>query len=221
MQDLLSINNIVILIGIFIFIVILIPGKPSASAIQNAINDYNTFVFDYNSITNELSMIENEIREKRFSKSDYDEIKGITKVIMTKLNELSICSNAAKQYLEKHNLSFYRKELKSANAKLQEIELLKEKFEILNSKGKTEEEYLYEKMLYEKELEEKYKENVIREKAKLGSTFFSGCHTIEQLEKRYKSLCKVYHPDTQTGEEETFKRIKTEYDKLSSKLRRK
>lgn len=46
------------------------------------------------------------------------------------------------------------------------------------------------------------------------SVFFSGCTTPEKLEKRYKSLCKAYHPDTEGGDTETFQRMQEEYAML-------
>lgn len=50
------------------------------------------------------------------------------------------------------------------------------------------------------------------------SAFFSGCNTAEKLEKRYKSLCKAYHPDAEGGDEETFKALQEEYEKIKASL---
>lgn len=47
-----------------------------------------------------------------------------------------------------------------------------------------------------------------------GTGFFAGCSTAEKLEKRYKALCKTYHPDGESGDEETFKQMKEEYEQL-------
>ncbi len=44
------------------------------------------------------------------------------------------------------------------------------------------------------------------------TSYFAGCETKEQLEKRYRSLVKIYHPDSGAGDEESFKQIKAEYD---------
>ncbi len=52
----------------------------------------------------------------------------------------------------------------------------------------------------------------------LPSSFFAGCNTIEKLDKRYKSLCKTYHPDAAEGDEETFKTIRAEYETLKELL---
>lgn len=48
------------------------------------------------------------------------------------------------------------------------------------------------------------------------STFFVGCDTLEKLEKRYNALCKAYHPDTVSGDTETFQKMKEEYESLKS-----
>lgn len=52
------------------------------------------------------------------------------------------------------------------------------------------------------------------EKKHENAFFFTGCTTKEKLEKRYKSLCKTYHPDMEFGDEETFKKMSDEYEKL-------
>lgn len=43
------------------------------------------------------------------------------------------------------------------------------------------------------------------------SIFFAGCDNLEKLEKRYKSLCKTYHPDIASGDTETFQKMQDEY----------
>ncbi len=48
--------------------------------------------------------------------------------------------------------------------------------------------------------------------------FFSSCNTLEKLEKRHKILCKAYHPDV-GGDEETFKKMQNEYEKLKALLK--
>ena len=41
--------------------------------------------------------------------------------------------------------------------------------------------------------------------------FFAGCDSIEAVRKRYRSLCKVYHPDV-GGHEETFQQLQAQYE---------
>lgn len=45
--------------------------------------------------------------------------------------------------------------------------------------------------------------------------YFSDCDTKDKLIKRYKALCKVFHPDNQAGNADIYMHIKEEYeDKL-------
>lgn len=44
--------------------------------------------------------------------------------------------------------------------------------------------------------------------------FFNGCNGEDELKKRYHQLCKVFHPDSGSGDEETFMRIREEYERL-------
>lgn len=50
------------------------------------------------------------------------------------------------------------------------------------------------------------------------SIFFAGCDSLEKLEKRYKSLCKTYHPDMGDGDTETFQKMKAEYENIKAAL---
>ncbi len=57
-----------------------------------------------------------------------------------------------------------------------------------------------------------------KEKRAQGGSFFAGCDTREKLDKRYKALCKTYHPDSEAGDEETFKRMRDEYEALKKTM---
>ena len=46
------------------------------------------------------------------------------------------------------------------------------------------------------------------------SIFFVGCNSREQLDKRYRELCKAYHPDSVGGDQETFVNMQLEYREL-------
>lgn len=52
----------------------------------------------------------------------------------------------------------------------------------------------------------------------ISSGFFAGCDSLQKLEKRYKALCKTYHPDSEAGDEETFKKMQEEYEELKGRL---
>ncbi len=62
------------------------------------------------------------------------------------------------------------------------------------------------------------KQNELLERPDLTSMFFAGCDTGEKLDKRFKALCKTYHPDAASGDEDTFLAIKDEYDRLKEEI---
>lgn len=71
------------------------------------------------------------------------------------------------------------------------------------------------------ETEKKRIEEQIQKKATdTHSGFFEGCNTSEKLEKRYKALCKTYHPDLEMGDEETFKKMSKEYERKKKEMAR-
>lgn len=44
--------------------------------------------------------------------------------------------------------------------------------------------------------------------------FFSGCKDAASIKRRYRDLCKVYHPDAGNGSSEVFNKITEEYNSL-------
>lgn len=46
-------------------------------------------------------------------------------------------------------------------------------------------------------------------------SYFSGCNTKEEADKRYKALAKAFHPDMGYGDESSFNAMQKEYDNLS------
>ena len=73
----------------------------------------------------------------------------------------------------------------------------------------------YEDGGYEDDYEEEYDDR-LEDRGGYGavSGFFEGCRTPEQLKKRYRDLCKVYHPDNGNGSEAIFEAICDEYNRL-------
>ncbi|MDD6428877.1 MAG: J domain-containing protein [Lachnospiraceae bacterium] len=42
--------------------------------------------------------------------------------------------------------------------------------------------------------------------------------TIEKLNERYRILAKAFHPDGRAGDEESFKKMQAEYERLKKKF---
>lgn len=50
------------------------------------------------------------------------------------------------------------------------------------------------------------------------SNYFKGCDTLDKLNKRYRTLAKVYHTDSGNGDAEVFIEITEEYNRLKEQL---
>ncbi len=47
--------------------------------------------------------------------------------------------------------------------------------------------------------------------------YFSNCHSIEQIKKRYRELAQKFHPDKSSGNTETMKQINLQYEQFKNK----
>lgn len=47
--------------------------------------------------------------------------------------------------------------------------------------------------------------------------YFKGCSTTEQIQERYRTLAKQFHPDMKTGDIDKMKELNNQYDKLMEK----
>ncbi|MCR5204047.1 MAG: J domain-containing protein [Lachnospiraceae bacterium] len=94
-----------------------------------------------------------------------------------------------------------------------EIFILRDK--ILNDHyGKPEQEQYHSS----ETVNEEPKKNTEEKKENLKSTgYFNGCKSEEEIKKRYRDLCKVFHPDSENGDQETFLRIKEDYETIMGK----
>lgn len=64
---------------------------------------------------------------------------------------------------------------------------------------------------------EGFMDNEKEKKENAASGFFNGCLTEDEIKKRYRDLCKVFHPDSDNGDQETFLKIKEDYEALVGK----
>lgn len=52
------------------------------------------------------------------------------------------------------------------------------------------------------------------------SAYFNGCKNLDELKKRYKSLSKIFHPDTETGDTESMQRLNDEFEQVKQSLKK-
>ena len=50
------------------------------------------------------------------------------------------------------------------------------------------------------------------------TSYFKGCSNKSELKRRYRQLCKKLHPDCPGGSTESFRRMKSEYERLYNRM---
>lgn len=65
--------------------------------------------------------------------------------------------------------------------------------------------------------EKKYQQQDTGTSGKSYMDFFKGCHNLDQVKARYKTLSKTYHPDVEAGDEDIMKIINAQYDEHKRK----
>ena len=109
---------------------------------------------------------------------------------LTKHIEHNYVKGSCKSFMEKEQMSIY---IKSAKAKRQENEY------------------------YEKCNQDMEAELAITEWCK--EVFFKGCDNAESLKKKYRNVMKYFHPDNETGDENTVKYIQSAYDLMMKQFK--
>ena len=111
----------------------------------------------------------------------------------------------------KINTNVTRKKSKVTQQNVIDEEKMKRQFERLK-----EERERLEKLNARLEREKKDM-NLNREKETIG--FFDGCENGTEMKARYRKLVQEYHPDGTRGNEEMFKKIQAEYERLTNRSR--
>lgn len=75
------------------------------------------------------------------------------------------------------------------------------------------EDEAYEEYQRQQEWRERQRQQS-RQQAASSPGFFSGCKDAASIKRRYRDLCKVYHPDAGNGSSEVFNKITEEYNRL-------
>lgn len=213
----LTMNGLLFLmIVLFVVLALITPRKTSISMFNQSIDRYNAFVSEYNDVIMELQLIQQEIFNKRYKEEDITEIKKKYKQIQFFTGNISDLIGNMKKGLESKKIGTFKKLYAEAMENYDSLVKAKDTLEALRKRGISEEDYIKEKQWEEKQ-QKQQDELIIKENSVL--TFFTGCNTLESVEKRYRSLCKIYHPDVPSGDESTFKEVQREYHQLQRKMK--
>lgn len=238
-------DNPLLFAGLLIAVVLMLffsTPKASVKSLRKEIENYNDMLSDYNSLISKYVNIQNKLLdEKMLDNSQLDAINDSAHKFHDLCKVFLSCSDKTDLYLKKRNLVYYRKHKKTADALVNEIAYLYKALEdIYNAAENKNTEYGNSYEQYGNgygecsQQENNYRhgynsdgyggqeyneapaaepENTEKE------VFFSGCDTKEKVKQRYRSLVKVYHPDLQNGNTETFRKVQEEYERKMSGFR--
>lgn len=125
-----------------------------------------------------------------------EELNTIYKEINKMIEECHKISASITEAIDKEDDKNYRKNESVFEEKLAELNVLYYKLTVIKENMKN--------------ISKGYSDNE--------QLFFEGCSSINELNKRYRLLAKIYHPDSENGNSDIFQKIKDEYDKKIKEL---
>lgn len=176
--------------------------------IEQACNLFNRYVIEYNNLQQQFAnqynvrMTEAQtsndmqiMKELLSYKEDFDKYSAVLNQRIENIREILNSGQAKHVEDELLNLDeFYSK-----------LRLLLSNLSYVNSSNDDFSKW------FEQEEKKEYK-NVSN--VSEGLSFFKGCKTKAEANKRYRALAKAFHPDTDCGDETMFNKMKEEYDNL-------
>lgn len=195
-------------------------SRSSNEKIQKTINEYENTVNRCNVLIGRICATIEEMKSEYFvSSADEERAVSLVKEYNDLHSEMVDCNDRIGFYLEKRNISQYKKYIKRVDciiAKFQEIydSLMdverymqtKEEWDFYHRKNEQASSHWDEYQSYEKE-------TPTETKTKEKDGFFGGCRSREEIEQRYRALAKVYHPDMPSGDKEMFQKMLEEYER--------
>ena len=138
-------------------------------------------------------------KEKRITKKNREKIEGYLYEAVVRMVEqekfMNTNINKVMECIDK-----IKEEVERENFEREQEQKRKEKFE-------------------QQEEQKKKSKQECHENVKGTFNVFSGCNDLESLEKRYKQLMKIYHPDNPNGNTESTQEISKTYEILRKKFK--
>ena len=173
--------------------------------IVTTVEYHNTLIQKYNE-TNQNYMIAMQKKERDIILcNDFDAQEMLQKAV----SEYEVTCNIANDYIRRSNECINIRDsagslycLEQLNQTLQDMDCIIRSFEKITPK-----------------MQQTYETPTIHAKEEAPSLqFFTGCNTKEEIEARYRSLAKAFHPDSKGGDETMFRQMMEEYKNLEGNV---
>lgn len=176
--------------------------------IEQACNLFNRYVIEYNNLQQQFA---NQYNVKM---TEVQTIRGIQmmKELLSYKENFDKYSTILKQRLENIRGMLNDEQAKHVEDELSSLDEFYSKLRLLLSNLSYVSSNNDDFSKWFKQEEKKECKNASNASESL--SFFEGCKTKTEADKRYRALAKAFHPDTGCGDETMFNKMKEEYDNL-------
>ncbi len=174
--------------------------------IRNVIYSYYLHVNSFNSLLKDYPVLEGGFRDRAVELRDRKALGFIARSSMEFSERMEKAGGTAKKVHALMTEGRYSKAMEMIAEYAEEVEGMETIYDSIKS-------YMIN------DCREKVPGKQKKEEAKNTSvSFFAGCGTVKEVEKRYRALCKAYHPDQGYGDEETFRMISKQYEEVKQEF---
>lgn len=176
--------------------------------IERACNLFNKYVIEYNNLQQQFA---NQYNVKMTEAQTISDMQMMKELLLYK-EDFDKYSAVLKQRLENIRGMLNNEQAKHVENELSNLDEFYSKLRLLLSNlsyvSSSNDDF---SKWFEQEEKKEYK-NASNVSGDL--SFFEGCKTKAEADKRYRALAKAFHPDTGCGDETMFNKMKEEYDNL-------
>ena len=212
----------IFVLGVSFFVFLMLssnkkPEKKKAREFDELARELNEYISEYNILLSKFHVFFEKAQNTCTENEDIEGLEGLSKLITLFNNQIDTMTSLIDENTELlragniHSLSFYllSNGVSDMNRTIDKTKLIE-----ANSID-------YVRIRREREeTRKRYEEDTIIKQPIIekGLDPFSGCVDLESLNKRYKALAKAFHPDNGFGDNKSFLKIQSEYEKRKSEL---
>ena len=204
---------------IVIIAVFYINRKPSENKIQGIYDKNHELIEEYNNILKQIDYEENRIIEIKSCREEYYyEFESLMNRTKIAINNFLKWNDILSDHLMNQRYENYLRNESQLQNIISELKIIRDSLESLKQRIYNDIDFIEKQENKRKKEEQKWKEYqeiIVKDSS---SVYFTGCNNMDDLNKRYRALMKVYHPDNQTGDSSTFQQVRKEYEKMKGIL---
>lgn len=209
-------------------------NKVSPNTLRKLLYEYEDLTDDGNYYIKEISQKIDFLLDRHFvSRADEEQAIKLIETYQSLYNKIFEYSDQMGVALKKRKVKQFRKFQKQASEVLKQLQETLDSLCEVSKFTQSKVEWEYKERIRQAEEEHRNRqqrindeqESTYRKKTYItkplqtySDIFFADCHSRAEMDKKYRSLAKKYHPDMPTGDKETFQKMLEEYERKKSTL---